>query len=47
MNSIRTYPPGSRERQEQMRKARYPGEYFAITSGGAPNNCDDMLIAMQ
>ena len=47
MNSIRTYPPGSRERQEQMRKARYPGEYFAITSGGAPNNCDDMLMSMQ
>ena len=47
MQSICTYLPGSRERQEQMMKARYPGEYFAITSGGAPNNCDDMLISMQ
>ena len=46
-HSIRTYPPGSLQRQDQMMKARYPGEYFAITSGGAPNNCDDMLIAMQ
>ena len=46
-HSIRTYLPGSRERQDQMTRARYPGEYFAITSGSAPNNCDDMLIAMQ
>ena len=44
---IRTFPAGSRERQDQMQKARFPGEYFKITSGGAANNCDNMLIAIK
>jgi hypothetical protein len=33
------------KRQDAMQKARFPGEFFNITSGGAANNCDDMLIA--
>ena len=43
--SIQTFPVGSRERQDQMRDARYAGEYFHITSGGDANNCTDILMS--
>ena len=32
--STTTHPAGSRARQDQMQMARYPGEFFNITSGG-------------
>ncbi len=40
------HPAGSRGRQDQLEAARFPGEIFNITSGGAANNCDDMLIVL-
>jgi len=43
--SIKTFPPGSRDRQDQMTTIRYAGEFFHITTGGAANNCTDMLMS--
>lgn len=39
-----SFPDGSRELQDALAKTKRPGEFFRLTNGGAPMNCDMVLI---